>query len=140
MKKLLSFVLAVISCVCIFAFAGCNDDKKACEGIYYFHDGTGQLPEYPMCGFDKKDEDTGLYPNVVGGEVDFSKFYIELKKSLSGLHLLISDNGRGVEGSVKEGFGLRSMREKAEALGGRCDFSSEPGEGFEVDITLPLDK
>ena len=67
-------------------------------------------------------------------------FYIELKKSLSGLHLLISDNGRGVEGSVKEGFGLRSMREKAEALGGRCDFSSEPGEGFEVDITLPLDK
>lgn len=86
MKKLLSFVLAVISCVCIFAFTGCNDDKKACEGIYYFHDGTGQLPGYPMCAFDKKDEDTGLYPNVVGGEVDFSKFYIELKNGKMTVH------------------------------------------------------
>lgn len=67
-------------------------------------------------------------------------FYIELKKSLSGLSLLISDNGAGIDGDVKEGFGLKGMREKAEALGGKCDFSSEKGEGFEVEITLPLDK
>ncbi|MDE6441348.1 MAG: sensor histidine kinase [Clostridia bacterium] len=67
-------------------------------------------------------------------------FYIELKKSLSGVSLLISDNGAGIDGDVKEGFGLKGMREKAEALGGKCDFSSEKGEGFEVEITLPLDK
>ena len=45
-----------------------------------------------------------------------------------------------MQGSVSEGFGLRGMREKAEALGGKCDFSSEAGEGFEVEITLPSDK
>ncbi len=39
-----------------------------------------------MCAFDKKDEDTGLYPNVVGGEVDFSKFYIELKNGKMTVH------------------------------------------------------
>lgn len=67
-------------------------------------------------------------------------FYIELKKSLSGLSLLISDNGTGVDGDVKEGFGLKGMREKAEALGGKCEFSGEKGEGFEVSVTLPLSK
>ena len=64
-------------------------------------------------------------------------FYIEMKKSFSDLTLLISDNGRGVEGDVKEGFGLRGIREKVEKLGGRCSFSGEADEGFEVEISLP---
>lgn len=67
-------------------------------------------------------------------------FYVEMKRSLSGLALFISDNGCGTDGEVKEGFGLKGLREKAEKLGGRCDFSSEAGEGFEVEITLPLNK
>lgn len=67
-------------------------------------------------------------------------FYIEMKKVFSDVSLLISDNGTGVEGEIKEGFGLRGMRERAEAFGGRCDFSSESGEGFEVEITLPTHK
>lgn len=67
-------------------------------------------------------------------------FYIELKKVFSEVCLYISDNGCGVEGEVKEGFGLKGMREKAERLGGRCSFSSEAGEGFEVEITLPPSK
>lgn len=67
-------------------------------------------------------------------------FYIELKKVFSEVCLYISDNGCGVEGEVKEGFGLRGMREKAEKLGGICSFSSESGEGFEAEIYLPLQK
>ncbi len=64
-------------------------------------------------------------------------FYIELKNVFSEVSLLISDNGCGVAGEIKEGFGLKGMREKAEAFGGRCDFSSDSGEGFEVEISLP---
>lgn len=64
-------------------------------------------------------------------------FYIEMKKS-SEINILISDNGCGAGGEIKEGFGLRGVREKAEALGGRCSFSSEADEGFEVEISLPL--
>lgn len=64
-------------------------------------------------------------------------FYIEMKKS-SALNILISDNGCGAVGEIKEGFGLKGVREKAEALGGKCSFSSEADEGFEVEISLPV--
>ncbi len=67
-------------------------------------------------------------------------FYIELKNVFSSVSLLISDNGCGTQGELKEGFGLRSMREKAASFGGRCEFSGEAGEGFEVEITLPVQK
>ncbi|MDE6868167.1 MAG: sensor histidine kinase [Clostridia bacterium] len=67
-------------------------------------------------------------------------FYIELKNVLSCISLLISDNGCGVQGEINEGFGLKGIREKTEKLGGRCYFSSEDGEGFEVTITLPYQK
>ncbi len=67
-------------------------------------------------------------------------FYIELKNVLSCISLLISDNGCGVAGEVCEGFGLKGIREKTEKLGGRCYFSSEDGEGFEVNITIPYQK
>ena len=67
-------------------------------------------------------------------------FYVELKKVFSEICLYISDNGIGVNGEIKEGFGLKGMREKVEKLGGRCIFSSEAGEGFETEIALPLKK
>lgn len=64
-------------------------------------------------------------------------FYVEMKNMPSGVNILISDNGRGSGGEVKEGFGLKSIREKAEALGGSCMFRSEADEGFETKIILP---
>jgi signal transduction histidine kinase len=64
-------------------------------------------------------------------------FYVELKEAFSEINLLISDNGCGIDGEICEGFGLKGIRENAKALGGNCSFSSESGEGFEVDITLP---
>ena len=64
-------------------------------------------------------------------------FYIECKKSFGTVTLIISDNGEGAE-DIVEGFGLRGVREKAEEFGGTCIFSSESGEGFETQITLPI--
>ena len=64
-------------------------------------------------------------------------FYIELKNVLSNVVLLVSDNGCGFSGEIKEGFGLKGIREKAEQLGGSCVITSEADEGFEVEITLP---
>ncbi len=64
-------------------------------------------------------------------------FFVEMRKEFSSITLRISDNGSGAEGEIKEGFGLRGIREKAEKLGGRCSFSSEAGEGFETEITIP---
>ena len=67
-------------------------------------------------------------------------FYIELKEVFGNISLLVSDNGKGVDGDICEGFGLKGVREKAETLGGRCIFTSEAGEGFETEITLPVEK
>ncbi len=67
-------------------------------------------------------------------------FYIELKQVFGNISLLVSDNGKGVDGDICEGFGLKGIREKAESLGGKCIFTSDAGEGFETEITLPVEK
>ena len=65
-------------------------------------------------------------------------FFFELKDMGNYVELLLSDNGAGADMSkFKEGFGLSGMRAKAEALGGMSNFSSEPGEGFEIRLSLP---
>lgn len=67
-------------------------------------------------------------------------FYIELKQAGENINLLVSDNGSGVVGEVKEGYGLKGIRERAEALGGGCRYASEAEEGFETEIYLPVYK
>lgn len=64
-------------------------------------------------------------------------FYVELKSGKGEISLLVSDNGAGVTGEIKEGFGLKGIREKAEKLGGMVRLSSEEGEGFEIEISIP---
>lgn len=66
-------------------------------------------------------------------------FYVELKESLDGVRLLVDDNGCGTD-EIHAGFGLTGIKNGAEKLGGKCEFSSEDGEGFQVEITLPYDK
>jgi signal transduction histidine kinase len=50
--------------------------------------------------------------------------------------LTIDDNGRGFEPEQRHGgLGLRSMRERAELIGGRFQVASEPGQGARVTVT-----
>lgn len=65
-------------------------------------------------------------------------FLFELKDAGNYVEFLFSDNGKGADmKQFKEGFGLSGMRAKAEALGGMIHFTSEEGEGFEVQLSLP---
>ena len=65
-------------------------------------------------------------------------FLFELRDMGNYIEFLLSDNGRGIEQKqFKEGFGLSGMRAKAEAWGGMVHYSSEPGEGFEIRLSLP---
>lgn len=64
-------------------------------------------------------------------------FYIELKHSFKEVTLLVSDNGNGGDGVVKEGFGLTGMRRNIEYLGGKLVVKCEKDEGYEVTIVLP---
>ena len=56
-----------------------------------------------------------------------------------GLRLRVADDGRGFdpELALRSGFGLTSMRERAEALGGEFRIASRPGAGTEMEVKLP---
>jgi signal transduction histidine kinase len=54
------------------------------------------------------------------------------------LKLEIEDDGAGLSPNRQPGVGLRSMRERAEELGGRCEIDSAPGRGTRVTAYLPM--
>src|ERR687895_309436 len=61
-------------------------------------------------------------------------------RDADGTWLRITDNGKGFDVSEprsSESFGVTSMRERTEELGGEFKLSSEPGRGTSVEILLP---
>ena len=67
-------------------------------------------------------------------------FWFECKQDAGKISFLLSDNGRGIQTEkIKLGYGLKSMKDRAKALGGEITFTSEKGEGFEIHILLPAD-
>jgi two-component system sensor histidine kinase UhpB len=54
----------------------------------------------------------------------------------------VEDQGKGFDPTVAspmgESMGLISMRDRAEALGGRCEISSAPGEGTRLHVEIPV--
>ncbi|MDQ3875497.1 MAG: sensor histidine kinase, partial [Actinomycetota bacterium] len=63
--------------------------------------------------------------------------------SRDGLRLRITDDGKGFDperkrnGSKNGGFGLVSMKERVEILGGQLRVASRPGAGTEIEVALP---
>lgn len=57
------------------------------------------------------------------------------------LLLQIVDDGAGFapENQVREGYGLRNMRDRARLLGGTLTIDSEPGRGTEITLAVPLE-
>lgn len=54
-----------------------------------------------------------------------------------GTLVVVSDDGVGLEPDVAEGVGLRSMRERAEELGGSLEVTATEGRGSRVTLRLP---
>lgn len=54
----------------------------------------------------------------------------------SGVWLRVSDNGQGGD-TEGDGFGIRSMRERIENMGGQFNFTSVSGEGVRVTAWMP---
>ena len=63
---------------------------------------------------------------------------IALDGKTDALLLDVSDDGRGIGEDHGAGVGLRSMRERAEELGGACAVGPAPGGGTRVSARLPL--
>ena len=67
-----------------------------------------------------------------------TKLSLSLSQGPDGLRLQARDDGRGAEGAVP-GNGLRGMRERLSACGGRVDIITAPGRGFALDVRIPLE-
>jgi two-component system, NarL family, sensor histidine kinase LiaS len=66
---------------------------------------------------------------------------VDLLYTAATLTLRVFDDGRGFDPADNRdrGFGLQSMRERMEGLGGRVSVESAPGEGTRVTCVCPLD-
>ncbi len=67
-----------------------------------------------------------------------SHVLVRVCTSGDGLAVEVTDDGTGDVRPRPDGLGLRSMRERAEEIGGRFDLRATPGEGTTVRVTLPL--
>jgi two-component system sensor histidine kinase DegS len=60
------------------------------------------------------------------------------------LEVTITDDGCGfdIEAAAThgEGYGLRSMRERTEAVGGSLRVTSQPGKGTTVNVSMPVEE
>jgi two-component system sensor histidine kinase UhpB len=70
-----------------------------------------------------------------------SQVTVSLAQQVSTIRLTISDNGTGfdqasMEHSDSPHWGLLTMNERAEAVGGRCRIDSQPGEGTRVMVEV----
>lgn len=73
---------------------------------------------------------------------------ISLEKSLSGLNVIITDDGVGFDVEtisnkdipINSGFGIISMKERAELLNGKLHINSSPGVGTRVFLSIPIEK
>ncbi|MEU3454254.1 sensor histidine kinase [Micromonospora sp. NPDC006766] len=65
---------------------------------------------------------------------------VRVDRDDSGLTVRIEDDGRGVPPGTPAGIGMRSMRERAEGIGGACIVAPGEGGGTVVTVRLPLER
>lgn len=97
-----------------------------------------------------KDRETTLYRIVHEALTNVKKHagtcpvYVSLKRDGRGLQVEVRDGGQGFDPVALEqqgklhGFGLLSMRKRAELLGGRFEVESAPGKGTRIALHIPL--
>ena len=70
-----------------------------------------------------------------------SEVKIQLQVTATDLRLIIADNGKGFQLSQNTtGFGLQSMRDRTQALGGTLNIITAPNSGCTITAEIPLSK
>ena len=76
--------------------------------------------------------------NNVRKHADATVVRVETMVDERGVTMSVIDNGRGFRpDEATRGFGLSSMRERAELIGGRLEIDSAVSDGTRVRITVP---
>lgn len=88
-----------------------------------------------------EDEENAIYRIIQEGITNAirhgmaTKINVLVEKRQSEIYLRISDNGIGCA-EIKEGFGIRHMKERVEMLNGTVSFTND--EGFKVEAVVPI--
>jgi len=73
-----------------------------------------------------------------------TQVYVRLSRSDKELELSVTDNGLGFPPSPQpeshRSYGLVSMRERAQSLGGNLAVATRPGQGTRIIVTVPLER
>lgn len=70
-----------------------------------------------------------------------SQIWLALDATPERIQLTVRDNGRGLDfAPAKPGIGLRGLRERAMQLQGTLEITSQPGEGTQLKLQIPLRK
>lgn len=66
------------------------------------------------------------------------RLHVVLERASHGIRLRVADDGNGFDAETRNGrgFGLITMRDRAEAFGGRLRIRSRQGEGTEIEVEL----
>ncbi|HRH35021.1 MAG TPA: sensor histidine kinase, partial [Catalimonadaceae bacterium] len=98
-----------------------------------------------MDGELKKSDSVALYRieqellNNILKHAEATEITVQLVRDESQISLTVEDNGKGFDPSlIPQGAGLTSIRTRVEALGGRLDIQSKPGEGSSFLIELEV--
>ena len=74
-----------------------------------------------------------------------SRAWVRFEADEAGTVITVEDDGRGFDPSLigqdgREHFGLQTMRERAESVGGVLQISTQPGQGTRLTVQLPLSR
>jgi two-component system CheB/CheR fusion protein len=68
---------------------------------------------------------------------------VDLRFRKDEVRLEVADKGKGFDpetASHAQGFGLISMQERAQLIGGRFSLETQPGQGTRIEVVVPLEK
>ena len=75
---------------------------------------------------------------VKNSEADHIQVQLVVDKDTTTIN--VTDDGNGNIDPSSEGMGMGNIRERVEAIGGRMDVYSKPGEGSEINIEFKNDR
>jgi signal transduction histidine kinase len=67
-----------------------------------------------------------------------SRVSFRSQSTTEGIILELEDDGIGFDPREDRGFGLKGMAERVQAIGGKLEISSVPGQGTQIYINIPL--
>jgi two-component system CheB/CheR fusion protein len=80
-----------------------------------------------------------LFNVVKHAEVD--EAFLRVERGEDGFRVIVEDRGEGFDPAIqeenREGFGLVSVRDRIEMIGGKFELETSPGEGTRVTIEVP---